>query len=102
MLGVRWSTFLADANGVVDYVRVRALVAVLLAMLGGLATVWVVFLTEKNINEYLVGMMVAACVAPLTGGKIADVLSGRSKSAAISDGRQPGRRSSDAALRPSA
>lgn len=94
---IRWSTLIADpASGAIDYARVRSLVSVVLATIGGCATVWVVFMVNRNINEALVGIMVTACVLPLTGGKIADGLAGRAASAKIQAGVEPGRRSSDA------
>lgn len=96
---IRWSTLVAEPeSGAIDYVRVRSLVSVLLASLAGIATVWVVFMA-RDVNETLVGIMVTACVLPLTGGKIADGLASR-KAAAVSAkvqaGALPGRRASDA------
>jgi hypothetical protein len=95
---------LADpATGVIDYARVRSFVSVCLASLAGIATVWVVFLTNRDINEYLVGIMVAACVAPMTGGKIADGIAQRAAAAttaAVVTGAVPDRRASAATPAP--
>ena len=98
-MSIRWSTLIANpTNGSIDYARVRSLVSVLLATVGGAATIWVIFLA-RNVNETLVSIAVAACVLPLTGGKIADVISGRSVSASIQAGTTAGRRNSDQAQR---
>lgn len=91
---IRWSSLIADDGGGIDYVRVRSLVSVLLALVGGAATIWVIFLA-RDVNETLVGIAVAACVLPLTGGKIADVVSGRTLSAKVQAGTAPGRRTTD-------
>lgn len=101
---IRWSTLVADpATGVIDYARVRSFVSVCLASLAGIATVWVVFLTSRDINEYLVGIMVAACVAPMTGGKIADGIAQRAAAATtarVVSGDVQGRRVSDSSVPP--
>ena len=97
---IRWSTLVADDKGVINYGRVRGLVSVILATVAGIATVAVVFVV-RDINEYLVGIMVAACVAPLTGGQVADGLRGikeRAATAKVVAGESPGRRASDPAV----
>jgi len=94
---IRWSTLVADEKGVINYGRVRGFVSVGLATLAGIATVWVVFMA-RDVNETLVGIMVAACVAPLTGGQVADGLRGvreRAATAKVVAGEAPGRRASD-------
>jgi hypothetical protein len=78
---IRWDTLLSDETGVVDYVRVRALAAVLLALLGGLIVV-VAGLVEMFIGEVphnALMIAVGALVLPLTGGKIMDAVSNRGK-----------------------
>lgn len=96
---IRWSSLLADPqSGVIDYIRVRSFVSVVLASIAGVATVWVVFMA-RDVNETLVGIMVAACVAPLTGGKIADAVVQRKaaqETAKVMAGMAPDRRSSGA------
>lgn len=94
-MSIRWGSLVASSTGEIDYARVRSLVGVLLAIVGGVATVWVVFLVNRQVNEVLVGIMVAACVAPITGGKIADGIATRAASAKILAGAAPGRRESD-------
>lgn len=102
-MSIRWNSLLADpATGIIDYARVRSLASVLLAMLAGVATIWVIFLA-REINEVLVGIMVGACVAPLTGGKIADGIAQRAAAATtarVVAGDSPGRRGSDPAIPP--
>lgn len=97
---IRWSTLVADDSGIIDYPRVRSLVSVILATLGGVAAVWVIFLV-REVNETLVGIVVAALVAPLTGGKIGDAIAQRKASketARVVAGQAPGRRASDSAV----
>jgi hypothetical protein len=97
---IRWASLIASpTDGTIDYVRVRSLASVLLALGAGVMAVWVVFIA-RQINEALVSIAVAALVLPLTGGKIADGLSGRSASSAIQAGTQPGRRASDPGITP--
>lgn len=95
-MSIRWATLLADVDGTIDYSRVRSFVSVGLAMIAGIATVWVVFMA-RDVNETLVGIMVAACVAPLTGGKIGDAIMQRREARATAKvlaGTLPDRRSS--------
>jgi hypothetical protein len=100
---IHWGTLLADpATGVIDYARVRSFVSVCLAAVAGIATVWVIFLA-RDVNEYLVGIMVAACVAPMTGGKIADGIAQRAAAATtarVVAGDVQGRRVSDSSVPP--
>lgn len=96
---IRWASLLADDQGIIDYVRVRSLAGVGLAIIAGVAAVWVVFMA-REVNETLVGIMVAALVAPLTGGKIADAVAQRraaSVTAKVVAGALPDRRSGDRA-----
>jgi hypothetical protein len=94
---IRWSTLVANPeDGTIDYPRVRSLFGVVLAGLAGLATIWVVFMA-RDVNETLVGIMVTACVLPLTGGKIADAIAQRSAATATAKvvaGAAPDRRAS--------
>ena len=96
---IRWASLIASSDGTIDYVRVRSLAGVVLAFAGGIVAIWVVFIA-RNINETLVGMVIAALVLPLTGGKVADALSGRSLSPKIQAGEAPGRRNSDSTPAP--
>lgn len=98
---IQWRTLITDKDGIIEYERVRALAAVCLASLAGVATVWVVFLVNRNVNEALVGIMVGACVAPLTGGRIADAVQNsknKRETAEVVAGNTPGRRASDAGV----
>jgi|SRR6267378_2520892 len=93
---IRWQTLVADSDGVIDYVRVRSLVSILLAIGAGVMAVWVVFIT-RAINESLVGIAVGALVLPLTGGKIGDAIVQRraaQETAKVVAGTAPDRRSS--------
>jgi hypothetical protein len=72
---LRWETFVADAEGVVDYARVRSLVSVLLAVAGGVAlTLAMAGLIEPG--EY-VALGTSAMILPITAGKVTDVLAAR-------------------------
>jgi hypothetical protein len=72
---VRWGSLVADVAGEVDYVRVRSLVAVVLALVGGLALT-LSMLGLIHPGEY-VTLGTSALVLPITAGKIADVVVGR-------------------------
>lgn len=101
---IRWSTLIADEQGVIDYQRVRSLASVFLALVGGVCAVWVIFIVRELKHE-LVYAMIGALVLPLTGGKISDALqavASKRASAAVVAGAAPGRRSSDAAPAPDA
>lgn len=94
---IRWASLVAADDGMIDYVRVRSLASILLALGAGIMAVWVVFIA-REINETLVGIAVGALVVPLTGGKIGDALVQRKankETAKIVAGEAPGRRSSD-------
>lgn len=93
---IRWQTLIADPDGTIDYVRVRSLVSILLAVAAGVMAVWVVFIS-RAINETLVGIAVGALVIPLTGGKIGDAIVQRKaarETAQVVAGVVPDRRSS--------
>lgn len=99
---INWSTLIADPiTGSIDYARVRSLASIFLAIVAGVMAVTVVYIV-RDIDTGLVSIAVGALVLPLTGGKIADGLSGRSKSASIQSGSAPGRRSSDSTPKPDA
>ena|SRR6266550_3761878 len=93
---IRWSTLVADPDsGIIDYVRVRSLSGILLALGAGIMAVWVVFIA-RQINETLVGIAVGALVLPLTGGKIGDAIVQRQAAkvtAKVVAGALPDRRS---------
>jgi len=99
---IRWASLVADAKGEVDYMRVRSLASVVLALMGGVAvlTAMVYEIMGREFGNQSIMLGTAALVVPLTGGKIADALSGRSKAAAIRAGRAPGRRSTDSSPEP--
>lgn len=75
---IRWSTLVADDQGVIDYSRVKSLIAVLLALCAGAVTTAVVVVElvspTKTVDATIFGIMVTALVLPLTGGKIADAI----------------------------
>jgi NO-binding membrane sensor protein with MHYT domain len=94
-MSIRWASLIADLTGEVDYTRIRSLVSVVLATVGGLLAVWVVFhevLAQEALPSGNLGIAVGALVLPLTGGKIADVVQGRSLSSKIQTGQAPDRR----------
>jgi ABC-type lipoprotein release transport system permease subunit len=107
MSGIVWSSIIADEQGIIDYVRVRSLISVMLALLAGVAVtvLLVVVVVSKEVTRDIptdtLAIIVAALIAPLTGGKIADILAGRSEKAATAKvvaGTSPGRRASDPAV----
>lgn len=86
-MSVNWSTLVADADGTVNYGRLRGLVSVLLALLGGAVTIAVTLVTllsAKAVDTTIFSIMVAALVLPITGGKIADVFTAKKNGAAPS------------------
>lgn len=92
---IRWASLLADDQGDIDYVRVRSLVSIFLAIGAGIMAVWVVFIA-REINSTLVGIAVGALVVPITGGKIGDAIVQRQASqvtAKVVAGTLPDRRS---------
>ena len=96
-MSVRWSTLVAGNDGAIDMVRLRGTASVLLAMCGGVLMIVVTLaslLTSLTIDLTLYAMMVGATIVPLTGGKIADGLTGRSLSAKIVAGKAADRRGS--------
>jgi hypothetical protein len=96
MARIDWSSLIADPAGQIDYVRVRQLVSVLLAVVAGV----ILALAMANIvaaNEVL-AMGAGMLVVPLTIGKAVDGLRGaadRRETRAIIAGQVPGRRAVD-------
>lgn len=79
---IKWFSLIADDAGTIDYVRVRALVSVMLALLGGAvmvagAAMEIIWKTELPISQMM--LAAGALVLPLTGGKVADALANRGK-----------------------
>jgi hypothetical protein len=95
---IRWGTLVADANGVIDFARVRQLVSVVLALVGGGVVIAAVILELALAVDLPSGMVLIACavlVGPLTGGQVADGIAGTLASRRISRGLQAGRRTAD-------
>lgn len=68
---VQWGSAVTDANGVINYDRVFRLITAIAACLGVLlglaATIWQ--LSGHEIKDYtLLGWIITALVAPITGG----------------------------------
>ena len=100
---IRWSTLVAGDDGAVDMSRLRSTAGVILALLGGVLMVVVTLvslLTTATIDLTLYGIMVGGLVLPLTGGKIADSLTGRSLSSKFLAWKAPDRRSSGSQPQP--
>lgn len=70
---LRWGSLIATPDGEIDYARVRSLVAILLAIAGGVALVLVMAGVLRPGTE-VVMIGVGALVLPLTGGKIGDAV----------------------------
>ena len=72
---IRWSTFITDADGVVDYSRVRSLISVVLAVIGGLVMIGAAVLEvtrAADLPTAQVLIMGGALVLPITGGAFGD------------------------------
>lgn len=92
---IRWASLVAADDGTIDYMRVRSLVSIFLAIGAGIMAVWVVFVA-RQIDSTLVGIAVGALVVPLTGGKIGDAIVQRQAAqvtAKVVSGTLPDRRS---------
>jgi len=80
-MSIRWSTLVADVDGTINYGRLRGFVSVVLAMGGGVVTAAVTIVQlvspAKEVDTTVFGIMVAALVLPITGGKIADVFTAK-------------------------
>jgi len=80
-MSINWSTLIADADGTVNYGRLRGFVSVLLALLGGAVVIAVTVVTlvsaTKKVDSTVFSIMVAALVLPITGGKIADIFTAK-------------------------
>jgi hypothetical protein len=95
---IQWGTLIAGENGAIDYARVRQLVSVVLALLGGGVVIAAVILELALKVDLPSGMVLIACgvlVGPLTGGQVADGIAGTLASRRITRGLQAGRRTSD-------
>ena len=98
MTHVQWVTLVADPQGVIEYVRVGRLVSIGLAVLGGLGmlvALAVEIVVKADLPTGMVLIVSGALVAPLTGGQLADGISGALASRRISRGLQVGRRADD-------
>lgn len=72
MPDIIWESLVVDGNGVIDYVRVRNLVSVTLALSGGIAIV-LAMLGLITPGDYVI-LGASSLVLPLTGGKIAEAI----------------------------
>jgi predicted anti-sigma-YlaC factor YlaD len=100
---IQWSSWIADDKGVIDFARVRQFVSTLLALAGGVTVVAAVILELALKVDLPSGMVLIACgvlVGPLTGGFVADGISGVLASRRIEAGQAKGRRVSDTAAAP--
>lgn len=72
---IRWSTWITDADGVVDYTRVRSLISAVLAVIGGLVMIGAAILEvtrAADLPTAQVLIMGGALVLPITGGAFGD------------------------------
>ncbi|HEX7123879.1 MAG TPA: hypothetical protein VF178_15990 [Gemmatimonadaceae bacterium] len=73
---IRWSTFITDAEGVVDYDRVNHFIPALLALVGGIVMVAAAVLevaTRVQLPTEQILIVGGALVLPMTGGQIASM-----------------------------
>lgn len=71
---VQWGSAVTDANGVIDYNRIFKLIAAIAGVLGICIALWATIrqLTGHSITDYtLLGWIITALVAPITGGTAA-------------------------------
>jgi hypothetical protein len=96
---IKWETLITEGDGKISLHRLRKLVTIILAVLGGavvLLAAAVEALTDLDVPADILLIVVGALVAPITGGQISDGIFGKFQSAKIQEGRAPGRRASDA------
>lgn len=70
---IRWSTFITDADGVVDYDRVNHFIPALLALVGGIVMVAAAVLevgTRVQLPTEQILIVGGALVLPITGGQL--------------------------------
>lgn len=104
MAKIQWSTLICDTDaegqstGRISLHRVRKLLALVAFVFGisvaVLATL-IEVLTQVSVPVTMVGMLMGACVVPITGGQISDAIFGSRVSKKIQAGEATGRRSSD-------
>lgn len=85
---IRWSTFVTDAEGVVDYTRVRSLISVILAVIGGLVMIGAAVLEvtrAADLPTAQVLIMGGALVLPITGGQFGDWMGQHLQSRAVAN-----------------
>ena len=71
---IRWSTFITDADGIVEYDRCKSFVSILLALAGGavmLAGAVLELTRAVELPTQMIVIMGTVLVAPITGGMIA-------------------------------
>jgi hypothetical protein len=97
---IRWQTLIADDEGAIDFARMKQLVSIVLALVGGGVVIAAVILELALKVDLPSGMVLIACgvlVGPLTGGQVADGIAGQLASRRISRGLAVGRRGTDPA-----
>jgi len=93
---IKWETLITDGDGRINHHRLRKFLALILGALGGLVIVAgmaIGMFTEINTTALFTGG--GLLVAPITGGQIADAISGKFVADRINAGKAPGRRSTD-------
>ena len=97
-MSVNWQSLIADVQGTIDYARLGKLVSILLALLGGLGLLAAMIVEIATKADVPTGTILITCgvlIAPLTGGHVADGISGVLASRRIQKGAQASRRTSD-------
>ena len=78
---VRWGSLVTDANGEIDYDRVRSLVAVMACCVGVAVALYATIREIRGAaamgDHTLLGWIVTALVLPITGGTVAARFTGR-------------------------
>lgn len=72
-MSIRWASIIADEAGEIQQEKLRSLVSIGLAIAGGVA-LYLAMMARVTPDTNIVLIGVGALVAPLTGGKIADVV----------------------------
>jgi hypothetical protein len=93
---IKWETLITEGDGRISHHRLRKFLALILGALGGLVIVAAMVIgmfTEISTAALFTGG--GLLVAPITGGQVADAISGKFHSDRVNAGKAPGRRATD-------
>jgi len=102
-MSIKWQSLLTDQTDAIDYAKLGKLVSIVLALLGGLGLLTAMAVEIATKVDVPTGTILITCgvlIAPLTGGHIADGISGVLASRRVQAGVQVSRRASDQVTAP--